>query len=337
MAHTFIIAELSGNHNGDIELAKQTILAAKEAGVNAVKIQTYTADTITLDCDTEDFQIHGGLWDGYNYYRLYQEAYTPWEWHKELFEYAKEIGICLFSTPFDNTAVDLLEECGNPIYKIASFEITDVNLIRYAASKGKPMIISTGVATPEDIELALKVCREVNNQDITLLKCTSAYPAPLEKANLLTVPDMKQRFGVKVGVSDHSMTNTIAVTAVALGATVVEKHLILDRKMGGPDSGFSMEPAEFADMVKTIREVEMVRGKVLYPTDVNAISGRDCCRSLFICEDMKKGDRLTTSNLRSIRPGCGLHPKYLNECLSRKVNQDLEKGTPFELRFVGSE
>ena len=242
-----------------------------------------------------------------------------------------------FSTPFDFTAIDFLESIHNPIYKIASFEITDINLIRYAASKGKPMIFSIGVATLEDIELALKVCREVNNQDITLLKCTSAYPAPLEKANLLTIPDMKQRFGVKVGVSDHSMTNTIAVTAVALGATVVEKHLILDRKMGGPDSGFSMEPAEFADMVKTIREVEMVRGKVLYPTDVNAISGRDCCRSLFICEDMKKGDRLTTSNLRSIRPGCGLHPKYLNECLGRKVSQDLEKGTPFELRFVGSE
>ena len=334
---TFIVAELSANHNGSLSLAKKTIAAAKEAGADAVKLQTYTADTITIDSDKDCFIEKGGLWDGYSLYQLYKEAYTPWEWHAELFEYAYALGLECFSTPFDFTAVDFLESIHNPIYKIASFEITDINLIRYEASKGKPRIISTGVATPEDIELALKVCQEVNNQDITLLKCTSAYPAPLEKANLLTVPDMKQRFGVKVGVSDHSMTNTIAVTAVALGATVVEKHLILDRKMGGPDSGFSMEPAEFADMVKTIREVEMVRGKVLYPTDVNAISGRDCCRSLFICEDMKKGDRLTTSNLRSIRPGCGLHPKYLNECLGRKVNQDLEKGTPFELRFVGSE
>lgn len=209
-----------------------------------------------------------------------------------------------------------------------------MNLIRYAASKGKPMIISTGVATLEDIEVALRICYEEKNDDITLLKCTSSYPAPLEKANLLTIPDMIQRFGVKVGVSDHSMTNTIPITAAALGATVVEKHLILKRSMGGADSGFSMEPQEFAEMVKAIREVEVVKGDIFYPTDINTISGRDCCRSLFICEDMKKGEVLTEKNLRSIRPGCGLHPKFLNECLGKRINCDLEKGVPFELGYL---
>lgn len=334
MARTFIIAEVSANHNGSIELAKKTMLAAKEAGVDAVKIQTYTADTITLDCDKEDFQIHGGLWDGYNLYSLYQEAYTPWEWHKELFDYAKEIGIILFSTPFDNTAVDLLEECGNPIYKIASFEITDVNLIRYAASKGKPMIISTGIATEEDIKDAIDACHSVGNYDITFLKCTSAYPAPLNKANLLTIPDMKERFGVKVGVSDHSMTNTLPITAVALGASVVEKHIILDRSMGGPDSAFSMQPEEFASMVKAIREVEEVLGEVSYPTDISKISGRQFSRSLYVAKDVKAGDVLTEKNLRSVRPGYGLAPKYLNECLGKKVNRDLEKGDRMSLEFV---
>lgn len=334
MQHTFIIAEISANHNGSIELAKKTMLVAKEAGVDAVKIQTYTADTITLDCDKEDFQIHGGLWDGYTFYNLYKEAYTPWEWHQELFEFAKKNDIILFSTPFDNTAVDLLEECGNPIYKIASFEITDVNLIRYAASKGKPMIISTGIATEEDIRLAIEACHSVGNHDITFLKCTSAYPAPLEKANLLTIPDMKERLGLKVGVSDHSMTNTLPVTAVALGATVVEKHLILDRKMGGPDSGFSMEPAEFAAMVKAIREVEQVLGEVSYPTDAWTIPGREGSRSLYIAEDMKAGDILTEKNLRSVRPGYGLHPKYLKEILGKKVNRDLEKGTRMSLDLI---
>ncbi len=334
MAKTFIIAELSANHNGNIELAKKTMDAAKASGADAIKIQTYTADTITLDCKSEDFQIHGGLWDGYNYYQLYQEAYTPWEWHHELFEYAKTIDIPLFSTPFDNTAVDLLEECGNPIYKIASFEITDVNLIRYAASKGKPMIISTGIATEEDIRLAIEACHSVGNNDITFLKCTSAYPAPLNKANLLTIPDMKKRFGVKVGVSDHSMTNTLPVTAVALGASVVEKHLILDRNMGGPDSGFSMEPHEFSEMVKAIREVEKVLGEVSYPQDPWSITGRNGSRSLYVAENMKKGEIITEKNVRSVRPGFGLHPKYLPEILGKTVNCDLEKGTRFDLKYI---
>lgn len=334
MAKTFIIAEVSANHNGSIEMAKKTMLAAKEAGVDAVKIQTYTADTITLNCDKEDFQIHGGLWDGYNLHALYQDAYTPWEWHKELFEYAKEIDILLFSTPFDNSAVDLLEECGNPIYKIASFEITDVNLIRYAASKGKPMIISTGIATEDDIKDAIDACHSVGNHDITFLKCTSAYPAPLNKANLLTIPDMKERFRVKVGVSDHSMTNTLPITAVALGATVVEKHIILDRNMGGPDSAFSMQPEELASMVKAIREVEEVLGEVSYPTDPAKITGRQFSRSLYIAEDMKAGDILTDQNLRSVRPGYGLAPKHLKECLGKRVKRDLEKGDRMSLEFV---
>ena len=334
MASTFIIAEISANHNGSIELAKKTIDAAKAAGADAVKIQTYTADTITLDCKGEDFQIHGGLWDGYTYYDLYKEAYTPWEWHKELFEYAKEIGIILFSTPFDYTAVDLLEDCGNPIYKIASFEITDVNLIRYAASKGKPMIISTGIATEVDIKNAIDACHSVGNYDITFLKCTSAYPAPLNKANLLTIPDMKERFGVKVGVSDHSMTNTLPITAVALGATVVEKHLILDRTMGGPDSGFSTEPKEFEELVKSIREVEQVLGVATYPIDPWTITGREGSRSLYIAEDVKAGEVLTEKNLRSVRPGYGLAPRYLNECLGKRVNRDLKKGDRMSLDFI---
>ena len=334
MNRTFIIAELSANHNGSLDLAKKTIEAAKQVGADAVKLQTYTADTITIESNKDCFIEKGGLWDGYSLYQLYKEAYTPWEWHKELFDYANSLGLKCFSTPFDFSAVDFLESIGNPIYKIASFEITDVNLIRYAASKGKPMIISTGVATLEDIELALKTCREENNNDITLLKCTSAYPAPLEKANLLTIPDMRERFGVKVGVSDHSMTNILPITAVALGATVVEKHLILDRKMGGADSGFSMEPIEFSNMVKAIREVELVKGNVVYPVNPFEIAGRDCCRSLFICEDMKEGEVLTEKNLRSIRPGNGLHPKYLYDCLGKIVNCNLEKGTPFEQKYI---
>ena len=334
MEHTFIVAELSANHNGSIETAKQTIRAARDAGADAVKLQTYTADTITIDSHKDCFVEKGGLWDGYSLYDLYKKAFTPWEWHKELFEYAAGLGLKCFSTPFDFTAVDFLESIGNPIYKIASFEITDVNLIRYAAQKHKPMIISTGVATLEDLELAVRTCREAGNDDITLLKCTSAYPAPPEKANLLTIPDLRERFGVKVGVSDHSMTNTVAVAAVALGATVVEKHLILDRNMGGADSGFSMEPAEFKEMCTTIREVELVRGKAYYPSAEDDVPGRRACRSLFVCEDMRKGDVLTAENLRSIRPGCGLHPKYLQECLGKAVNRDLEKGTPFSLEFI---
>lgn len=335
MSKTFIVAELSANHAHNLETALASVRAIAKAGVDAVKIQTYTADTITLDCDKDDFQIHdGGLWDGYKLHTLYQEAYTPWEWHHELFEFARENGIVLFSTPFDNTAVDFLEECGNPIMKIASFEITDVNLIRYAASKGKPMVISTGVATQEDIELAIQACHETGNYDITLLRCVSAYPAPLENVNLRTMQDMKERYGVKVGLSDHTMGSDVAIAAVALGAEMIEKHFILDRSIGGPDAAFSMTVDEFKSMVTSIRNVEKAIGDVVYPTDPSTIKGRQFSRSLYVAEDMKAGDIITEKNVRSVRPGYGLHPKYLKEILGKKVNRDLQKGERFAWEMI---
>lgn len=335
MKKTFIVAELSANHGHNLETALASVRAIAKAGVDAVKIQTYTADTITLDCDKVDFVVAGGtLWDNTKLYDLYKEAYTPWEWHQAIFDEAKKCGIICFSTPFDNTAVDFLEDCGNPIMKIASFEITDVNLIRYAASKCKPMVISTGVATQEDIELAIQACHEAGNYDITLLRCVSAYPAPLENVNLRTMQDMKERYGVKVGLSDHTMGSDVAIAAVALGAEMVEKHFILDRAIGGPDAAFSMTVEEFKQMVTSIRNVEKALGKVDYPTDPTQIKGRQFSRSLYIAEDMKAGDILTEKNLRSVRPGYGLHPKYLNDCLGKKVNRGLEKGERFELKYV---
>ena len=256
MSRTFIIAEMSANHNHRKEIAIDTIRAAKKAGADAIKIQTYTADTLTLDCNKPDFVCGKGLWEGETLYNLYKKAYTPWEWHEEIFRIAKEEGLVCFSTPFDKTAIDFLESLNNPIYKIASFEITDIPLIKYIASKHKPIILSTGIATLEDIELAVKTIRSEQNDDITLLKCTSAYPAPIEDANLQTIPDMKQRFGVKVGLSDHTMGSIVPVTAVALGAEVVEKHFIIDKNIGGPDAAFSMEADEFKRMVDDIRNVE---------------------------------------------------------------------------------
>ena len=253
MGKTFIVAELSANHGHNLETALESVRAIAAAGVDAVKIQTYTADTMTLNCQKQDFVVSGGtIWDDTNLYDLYIQAYTPWEWHQAIFDEAKKCGIMCFSTPFDNTAVDFLEECGNPIMKIASFEITDVNLIRYAASKGKPMVISTGVATQEDIELAIQACHEAGNHDITLLRCVSAYPAPLENVNLRTMQDMKERYGVKVGLSDHTMGSDVAIAAVALGAEMIEKHFILDRAIGGPDAAFSMTVDEFKSMVISI-------------------------------------------------------------------------------------
>jgi len=335
---TFIIAELSANHNGSKDVAIETIKAAKRAGADAIKLQTYTADTLTLNCKNDDFKIsQGTLWDGKYFYDLYQEAYTPWEWHKELFDTAKKEGLVCFSTPFDKTAVDFLETLDNPIYKIASFEITDIPLIEYAASKMKPMVISTGIATLEDIELAIDTCKKVGNNDITLLKCTSAYPAPIEDANLLTIPDLAQRFGVKAGLSDHTLGSTAAITAVALGATMIEKHFIIDRNIGGADAAFSMNEQEFTQMVKEIREVEKALGKVDYPTDLSQIKGRQFSRSLYVAEDMKAGEVITEKNVRSVRPFYGLHPKYLNEIMGKKVNCDLKKGTRFELTFLSIE
>lgn len=334
MSKTFIVAELSANHGHKLDVALESVRAAKEAGADAVKIQTYTADTITLNCDADDFKVKGTLWDGRTLYDLYQEAYTPWEWHQAIFDEAKKCGLVCFSTPFDKTAVDFLENLGNPICKIASFEITDIPLIEYAAKKGKPMVISTGIAMPEDIELAVQTCRKAGNDDITLLKCTSSYPAPIEDANLMTMVDMKERYGVKVGLSDHTMGYDVAVAAVALGATLVEKHFILDRNIGGPDAAFSMEIGEFASMVKSIRNVEKALGQVVYPTDPSKIKGREFSRSLYVAEDMKAGDVITEQNVRSVRPGYGLHPKYLSELIGKKVNHDLDKGARFSSEYV---
>lgn len=334
MGKTFIVAELSANHNGSKKVALDSVRAAKAAGADAIKIQTYTADTLTLNCDAPDFRLGKGLWEGETFYSLYQKAYTPWEWHEEIFRVAQEEGLVCFSTPFDKTAVDFLEELGNPIYKIASFEITDIPLIKYIAQKHKPIILSTGIAMEEDIRLALETIRGEGCEDITLLKCTSAYPAPIEDANLLTIPDMKQRFGVKVGLSDHTEGYVVPMAAVALGAEVVEKHFITDRNIGGPDSTFSMEADEFKLMVENIREVEAALGKVNYPTDPSKIKGREFCRSLYVAEDIKEGEVVTEQNVRSIRPGYGLHPKYYSEILGKKVKRDLEKGERMCLEYV---
>lgn len=334
MGKTFIIAEMSANHNQHLDIALDTIRAAKKAGADAIKIQTYTADTLTLDCRKPDFVLGKGLWEGESFYSLYQKAYTPWEWHEEIFRVAREEGITCFSTPFDKTAVDLLEQLNNPIYKIASFEITDIPLIKYIASKQKPIILSTGIAMEEDIRLALDTIYAEGNIDVTLLKCTSAYPAPLEDANLLTIPDMKKRFSVKVGLSDHSPGSTVPMAAVALGAEVVEKHFIIDRSIGGPDSAFSMNAEEFALMVKDVRNVEKALGTVFYPTDPSKIKGREFSRSLYVAKDLKAGDVITEKNVRSVRPGFGAHPKHLPEILGKTVNQDLEKGDRFSLDFL---
>lgn len=335
MAKTFVVAELSANHGHKLETALKSIREVKKTGADAIKLQTYTADTITLDCRNKDFIVGGGtLWDNTNLYDLYKEAYTPWEWHGALFAEAKKQGLVCFSTPFDKTAVDFLEDLGNPIMKIASFEITDVNLIRYAASKGKPMVISTGIAMQEDIELAIQACNEAGNDDITLLRCVSAYPAPFENVNLRTMLDMKERYGVKVGLSDHTMGSDVAVAAVALGAEMVEKHFIMNRTIGGPDAVFSMTTDEFTAMVSSIRNVEKALGEVVYPTDPSTIEGRQFSRSLYIAEDIKKGDILTEQNLRSVRPGYGLHPKYQSECLGKKVNRDMIKGTRFSVESL---
>ena len=334
MSRTFIIAEMSANHNHRKEIAIDTIRAAKKAGADAIKIQTYTADTLTLDCDKPDFVCGKGLWEGETLYNLYKKAYTPWEWHEEIFRIAKEEGLVCFSTPFDKTAVDFLESLNNSIYKIASFEITDIPLIRYIASKHKPIILSTGIATLEDIELAVNTIRSEQNNDITLLKCTSAYPAPIEDANLQTIPDMKQRFGVKVGLSDHTMGSIVPVTAVALCADVVEKHFIIDRNIGGPDAAFSMEMDDFKQMVSDIRNVEKALGKVNYPSDPSKIKGREFCRSLYVAENIRAGEEITEQNVRSVRPGYGLHPKYLQDILGKKVMVDLKKGERMVLEYI---
>ncbi|MCS6104155.1 pseudaminic acid synthase [Clostridium botulinum] len=334
-SRTFIIAEISANHNQDIEVAKKMIREAKKAGADAVKLQTYTADTITLDCDNEYFQIkQGTIWDGTTLHKLYQQAYTPWEWHKELMKVAKEEEIICFSSPFDKSAVDFLYDLNVPAYKVASFEITDLPLIKYIAEKGKPIIISTGIATIEEIQEAVQICKEVGNDEIILLKCTSAYPAKLEEMNLRTIPNMEETFGVLCGLSDHTLGITVPIGAIALGAKVVEKHFILDRNMGGPDSKFSLNINEFSQMVSSIRDMEKALGKVDYTLSKKALKNKEFSRSLFVVKDIKKGEKFTEDNIKSIRPGFGLKPKYLEKILGKTANKDLLKGSPMEWKYI---
>ena len=332
---TFIIAELSANHMNDFNIAVKTIKAMAEAGADAVKFQTFTPDTITIDCDNEYFQIkQGTVWDGQVLHELYEDAYMPWEWQPKLKKIAEDLGLIAFSSPFDKTSVDFLEDMDVPAYKIASFEITDIPLIEYVASKGKPIILSTGIASLDDIKVAINACLDVGNENIALLKCTSSYPAPFDEINLNTIPDMRDKFKVVVGLSDHTLGSEISTAAIAVGANIIEKHFILDRNLGGPDSDFSMEPDEFKQMVISIRNVEKAMGNVSYILSDKMKANREFSRSLFVVEDMKSGEIISECNVRSIRPGFGIHPKYLKEILGKKVNKDLKKGTPFKLEFI---
>ncbi len=328
---TFIIAELSANHGGDIEIAKKTIKEAKRAGANAIKLQTYTADTLTLDCDREDFIIKGGtIWDGKKLYDLYKEAYTPWEWHRELFDYAREIDIDIFSSPFDKSAVDFLEQFSPSAYKIASFEITDYELVRYTASKKRPIIISTGIATIDEIQDVVDICRSEGNSNIILLKCTSSYPAPLNEANLKMIPNLKETFGVEVGFSDHTIGSTAPIVAVTLGSKVVEKHFIIDKSIGGADASFSMDRDEFTKMVKDIRDTEKLLGKVDYSMSKKKRTSRRFARSLYVSSDIKKGEVFREDNIKSVRPSFGMHPKYLKDILGKIAKRDYKFGERFE-------
>ena len=331
----FIVAELSGNHLGEFSNAIKLIKIAKKAGADAIKLQTYTPDTITIDCDSEYFKIkEGTLWDGKTLYELYKEAYTPWEWFPKLKQIAQEEDIILFSTPFDETAVKFLEELRVPCYKIASFEITDIPLIEYIASMKKPVIISTGIAMRSDIEEAVNVCKRVGNNQIALLKCTSAYPAPLEEVNLKTIPNLKEVFKTVVGLSDHTLGISVPIAAIALGAKIIEKHLTLARSMGGPDAAFSLEPDEFKMMVKLVRETEKALGKVSYELTDKMKKSRKFARSLFVVKDMKAGEVFTEENVRSIRPGDGLDPKYIKDILGKKAVANITRGTPLQREMI---
>lgn len=331
----YTIAEMSANHLQDIERAKQIIKSAKESGADAIKLQTYRPDTITLNCRTEEFlATPGSPWEGMNLYELYEEAYTPWEWHKELFEYAKSIGITCFSSPFDCTAVDFLEELDAPAYKIASFEIQDIPLIRKVASTGKPVIISTGIADVSDIKLALDTCAEMGNESVILLKCVSEYPTPYEELNLRTIPNMQETFKCIVGLSDHSMGSCVPVAAVTLGACVVEKHLTLRRADGGPDGSFSMEPEEFHRMTEDIRNIKSALGTVSYDLTEKQKKSRERGRSLYVAQDIKKGELFSSENVKSVRPGYGLHPKYFDYIVGKRANRDLKYGDALHWEYI---
>ena len=324
----YIIAELSANHNGKLETALKIIEEAKKAGADAVKLQTYTADTITLDCDSEEFQIHGGLWDGKNLYQLYKEAQMPWEWHSILFEHARNLGITIFSSPFDNTAVDLLESLNAPAYKIASFEAVDLPLIKYVASTGKPMIISTGMADADEIQEAIQAARDGGCKELAILHCVSGYPAPAADYNLRTIPDMMSRFGLVTGLSDHTLDNTTAIASVVMGASVIEKHFTLDRSGGGPDDSFSLEPAELAALCRDSKTAWASLGKVDYGRKSSEQGNVKFRRSLYFVKDVNAGEVITTECVRSVRPGFGIPPKHLNKIINKIATRDIKANTP---------
>ena len=324
----YVIAEMSANHNGDIRNAYKIIEMAKKTGADAVKMQTYTADTLTIDSGLPDFQLLDGLWAGRSLYELYEEAYTPWDWHKPLFDYAKQVGITIFSSPFDNTAVDLLEDLNAPAYKIASFEAVDLPLIKYVAQTGKPMIISTGMADAQEIEEAVDVAREGGCKELALLHCVSGYPAPAEDYNLKTITDMQSRFGFPVGLSDHTLDNTTAITSVALGACIIEKHVTLDRNGGGPDDSFSLEPQDLEALCDGAKTAWQALGKVDYGRKSSEVSNVKFRRSLYFVKDIKAGEIITNEHVKSIRPGFGLAPKYLNNIIGKTAPADIERGTP---------
>lgn len=330
----FIIAEMSANHNGSIENAFKIIEAAKQAGADAVKLQTYRPDTITLNSDAEEFQIHGGLWDGKTLYQLYEEAHTPWEWHAPLFDHARKFGITIFSSPFDNTAVDLLEKLNAPAYKIASFEVVDLSLIKYVASTGKPMIISTGMADAGEIQEAIDAARNGGGKELAILHCVSGYPAPASDYNLLTIPDMMQRFGLTIGLSDHTMDNATAIAAVALGASIIEKHFTLDRKGGGPDDSFSLEPSELAALCRDAKTAWQAMGQVNYGRKSSEQGNVKYRRSLYFVKDLSAGDVITADAVRSVRPGLGLEPKFIDQIIGKKLNTNVKINSPVKLDVI---
>ena len=325
---TFIVAELSANHGQRKDIAIDSIKAARRAGADAIKLQTYTPDIMTLDSDNEYFQIKEGLWKGKNLYQLYKEAYTPWEWHEDLFNTARKEGLLCFSTTFDRTAVDFLEQFDPPAYKIASFELVDIPLIRYAASKNRTMIMSTGIAEFDEIKEAVQACREAGNNDIYLLKCTSSYPAPLSELNLATIPDLKEKFDVNIGLSDHTGGIIAPIVATILGAKMIEKHFILSKEIGGPDASFSLDEKEFTEMVDAVRKAESAYGSVSYNLTEKVKLNRKFSRSLFVTENVKAGEVFTGENVKSIRPNYGIKPKYISDIIGRKAKKDMSKGTP---------
>ncbi len=329
--HPYVIAELSANHNGKLDTALKIIEAAKAAGADAVKLQTYRPDTITLNCRSEEFQIHGGLWDGRTLYELYEEAHMPWEWHGPLFDYAREVGITIFSSPFDYTAVDLLESLNAPAYKIASFEAVDLPLIRYVASTGKPMIISTGMTNAEEIQEAVEAARDGGCQELAVLRCVSGYPAPPQDYNLRAIPDMAARFGVVVGLSDHTLDNTTAVTSIALGSSIIEKHFTLNRNGGGPDDAFSLEPEELAELCRNVGTAWEALGGVTYGPKSSEKANIKFRRSLYFVKNLKAGELVTADSVRSVRPGYGAPPKALDQVIGRRVITEVSANSPVKL------